>query len=100
MEEVSKETIFIGIRNIVEKMDEDWDRTDDITWHTRLVQDLGFESIEIVVLGNAIEDLYQQALPFSHFFTEIGEREVQDIQIGELVDFVHPLLAKNAQVRL
>jgi len=88
MTQVNKESVYKDIIGILDKLSEDWEYSEEITPDTYLIDDLGFESIDLVVLGTTIEKLYKEPLPFAQFFVEVGQREVRDICLGELVDFV------------
>ncbi len=57
--------------------------------HTLLFGDLGMASIDALVLGETIEEHYGRKLPFNQFLAELGQREVRDVEIGELVQFLH-----------
>ena len=35
------------------------------------------------------EERYKQQFPFPQLLAELGQREVKDIRLGELVDFIH-----------
>jgi acyl carrier protein len=67
----------------------DWEYAGDLHQDTRLLGDLSLESLDLVVLGTAIQERYGR-LPFSEFLAEIGHRplEERDITVGELVAFV------------
>lgn len=95
MAEFTKETIFEGIINILNMMSDDWEYADEIRLETYLIADLGFESIDIVVLGTTIEKQYKRSLPFAKFFAEIGQREIRDIRLDELVGFVYGNLNRS-----
>jgi acyl carrier protein len=56
---------------------------------TRLGADLGLASIDAVVLGETIEEHYGRKLPFNVFMAELGRRAARDIELGELVRFLH-----------
>jgi len=60
-----------------------------ITPDTCFLADLGFESLDVVILSAEIEQFYGQRFPFTAFFEEIGRREVRDITVGEWVSFIH-----------
>ena len=66
----------------------DWEYSDDIQPETRLFRDLGFESLDAVVLGTAIQERYQRPMPFAELLAEIGQRPVPELTVGELVSFV------------
>ena len=89
MSKVSKKAIFDTLLGIMNQLAEDWEYSGEITSETFFVADLGLESIDIVVLATTIQNRYKQSLPFSEFFANIGQREVQDIRLDEFVQFVH-----------
>jgi acyl carrier protein len=66
----------------------------DIGRQTRFFADLGLASIDAVVLGETIEQHYQRKIPFNEFMAELGRRQVRDIELGELVDFLHRQLGQ------
>lgn len=65
----------------------DWEYDGPITTETQLFLDLGLESLDIVVLGTALQERYGR-MPFAEFFAQIGQRPFQDVTVGELVAFV------------
>lgn len=66
----------------------DWEYSAEVGPDTRLFRDLGFESLDAVVLGTAIQERYQRPLPFAELLAEIGQRPVPELTVGELVSFV------------
>ena len=95
MTAVDKESIFLTLSGMLVKMLGDWEFSGEITPETLLVADLGLESLDIVVLGETIQKQYQRTLPFTQFFSEIGEREFRDIRVGEFVEFTYQHLNSN-----
>lgn len=81
-------TIEESIKNILYKMMANMDFDEDIRPSTWLVADLGFESIDIVVLGTTIQQQIDEKLPFTEYLTQVGQREIRDISFDELVAFV------------
>ena len=73
---------------VVSNLREDWDHSDEITEKTGLFSDLQFESIDAVALGSAIEEHFNQSLPFAEFLAKAYERQAKDITIGDLLDFI------------
>ncbi len=73
---------------ILTNLREDWDYSDEITEQTGLFSDMQFESIDAVALGSAIEEHFNQSLPFAEFLAKAYERQAEDITIGELLDFI------------
>jgi acyl carrier protein len=55
---------------------------------TKLFSDLGYSSLDFVILGTAIQDHYQRPMAFSKLMADMGERQISDISLSELVDFV------------
>lgn len=66
----------------------DWDYSEAIGAGTRLFADLGFESLDAVVLGTAIQERFQRTMPFAELLAEIGQRPVPELTVGELVSFI------------
>jgi acyl carrier protein len=85
----NREEIMADVLALLEQLASDWEYTAAITAETRLFADLGFQSLDAVVLGTAIQEQYRQQMPFAEFLAEIGRREVRDISVGELVEFFH-----------
>lgn len=66
----------------------DWEYAGEITRETRFFADLGFESIDAVVFGEAIETHYRRRFPYAEFLRQLGERGERDLALGELVNFL------------
>jgi acyl carrier protein len=88
MSDLDRTAVLSSVVSILSDLREDWEYSDEITEKTGIFSDLEFESIDAVALGSAIEEHFNQSLPFAQFLTEAGERDAQDIYVGELVDFV------------
>jgi acyl carrier protein len=59
-----------------------------ITNSTGIFRDLGFESIDAVGLGSALEGHFEQSLPFPEFMANAKEENLTDITVGQLLDFL------------
>ena len=81
-------TIRNDLLKILTELRDDWEYSGEITEQTGIFQDLEFESIDAVALGTAIEEHYNQSLPFAEFLTKASERKATDITVGELVSFL------------
>ncbi len=81
-------SIAESVKGILHQMMANMDFDDEIRPSTWLVADLGFESIDIVVLGTAIQQQLSENLPFSEYLSQVGQREIRDISFNELVTFV------------
>jgi acyl carrier protein len=97
MKEIDQETIMTDVLNLLTELARDWEYSGEILPNTFLFGDLGFESIDAVVLASHVQDHYQRQLPFPELLAELGRREVKDITIGELVEFIHLHLNNGSQ---
>jgi acyl carrier protein len=80
--------VLTEVMTLVQTVAQDWEFDSPITEQTRLYGDLAFESLDLVVLGAAVQERFGQSFPFPDLFAEIGQRDVHDLTIGELVDFL------------
>jgi acyl carrier protein len=55
---------------------------------TRVFGDLGMASIDLVVLGERLEQFYGQRLPFGPFLADLRNRGADDLEMGDLVTFL------------
>ncbi len=86
---VGYDQVMADVLNLLNEVSDDWEYSGTITPQTGLLSDLGFESLELVILGVSIQEHYKQTIPFPEFLADIGERDVPDIYVGDLVEFVH-----------
>jgi acyl carrier protein len=89
MKAVDQASVMAEVLALLRQLAEDWEYSGEISPETFLFADLGFESIDAVVLASHVQDHYQRQLPFPELLAELGRREVKDITIGELVAFIH-----------
>ncbi len=87
-------TVDEGIitKDVVELLNElarDWEYSGAITPDTWLFGDLGFESIDAVILASFVQEHYGQPFPFPKLLEDLGRRDVKDMRIRELVSFIH-----------
>lgn len=90
-----RDVIDAHVRELLEQLAGDWDVSRPVGPDTRLFTELGFESLDAVVLGTAIQEHYQRAMPFAELLAELGQQQ-RDLSVRELVDFVHAHLAGQA----
>ncbi len=95
MAKATEETVYADVLDILNDLTGDWEYSGEISKDTFLLADLDFESIDAVALGTAIEESFQQSLPFPEFLAEVAEREVKDISVGELSNFIYQNLDSN-----
>ncbi len=87
----SKDELVEGLAAILNDMIQDWDLDLDepITAETRIIDDLGFESIDLVQLVVAIEQKFgARDIPYEELIMEDG-RYVTEITVDQLAQFLH-----------
>ena len=87
---MQKQDIEVKVIAALEEMTQDWDldSAEEIGRETGLINDLEFESIDIVQLAVALEQSFgQKGLPFEQLFMRDGDY-VDEIYVKEVVDFM------------
>lgn len=84
-----KEAILNDVLGLLKQLARDWEYTGEITPDTWLFADLGFESIDAVILASFVQEHYRRPFPFPQLLADIGQRGVKDLKIRELVEFIH-----------
>jgi acyl carrier protein len=85
-----REAILQALLEIVENMTQDWESGygGPPRSETRLIADLGFESVDIVQLVVAIEQHFDRRdLPFEQLLMVDG-RYVDEVKVGDAVEFL------------
>jgi acyl carrier protein len=88
--ETGRDAILTTVMDAALRLTQDWDRSfaDPIGPETRLVADLGCQSLDIVVLtANLSRQLDRGDIPFERLLVSDG-RPVSDISLGTLADFL------------
>ena len=86
---ISRDKVRDDILGLLRQLADDWEYTEEITPQTRFFADMGLASLDVVVLGTAVQEHYGQVLPFAEYFVQVGQRGIPDIPVGEWVDFIH-----------
>ena len=84
---INKNVIQEYILNKLLELSQDWDEPGEISPSSKIFSELGFESLDAVVLGVAIQEHYGVQMPFSELYAALGEQQ-KDLSVAELVDFV------------
>ena len=90
MSAYGKDQIIQGLVDILEDMTSDWDLEFDgsIGADTKLMEDLEFESIDVVQFVTAIEEHYgSRGLPFEELLM-IDGRYVDEVVVDKTADFL------------
>jgi acyl carrier protein len=88
---VDREAILNALIAILEDMTSDWDTEfeSSIGPDTRLIEDLAFESIDIVQFIVAIEEKFKRrGMPYEEFLMTEG-RYVDEIKVSDVVAFLN-----------
>jgi acyl carrier protein len=102
---MSRDDIMADVLGLLRKLADDWEYTGEIAPETRFFADMGMRSLDLVILGTAIQEHYNRVFPFAKLFANIGQRELPDIPVGEWVDFIHvnfeaaPALERGVETR-
>lgn len=81
--------VLTEVLGLVNELAGDWEYDGEIGPDTYFLADMGLESLDLVVLGTAVQQRYGR-LPFAEYLAEIGQRPVdeRDVTVAELVGFV------------
>jgi acyl carrier protein len=81
--------VLDAVLDLLNELSGDWEYDGEIGRDTYFLADLGFESLDIVVLSTLIQQRYGR-LPFAEYLEELGQRPVEerDVSVAELVEFV------------
>lgn len=91
----SRQEILDYLLQKMGELTQDWDYPDPVSPQSLLFTELGFESLDAVVLCTAIQEHYQTPMPFAELLAEIGQQQ-RDLSIDELTDFVNTHLGGPA----
>jgi acyl carrier protein len=84
----TRDEILKAVLDLLQQTARDWEYDRPLDASTRLFADLAFESLDLVVLGAAVQEHFGQTFPFAELFAEIGQREERDLTIGEWVGYI------------
>jgi acyl carrier protein len=85
---ISRDQVQEYILSKLAELSQDWDDPGEIAPNSLIFTELGFESLDAVVLGVTIQGHYQRQMPFAELLAELGEQR-RDLRVSELIDFVH-----------
>lgn len=92
-----RDEIEAYVLELLQELARDWDYAGAVDAETGLFSDLGFESLDAVVLGTAIQDHYDRPMPFAELLADVGQRDVRELTVGELVGFIEEQLSAQVQ---
>jgi acyl carrier protein len=91
MPRVDEPTVLADLLRLLADITQDWDLEFDggLSPATRLVADLGFESIDMVMLIEEIQRHFgRDGIPFEDLLI-VNEQYVDDVEVGTLAGFVY-----------
>lgn len=88
MQQASAPNIDEGVIEVIKALIEDWGVEEDVTMKSRLVADLGFESIDIIQLVVALEGRFNcRGIGFDRLLMA-GGRYVDDLSLEQIAGFL------------
>ncbi|QSJ14029.1 acyl carrier protein [Nostoc sp. UHCC 0702] len=85
---LSQKEIELKLINVLQEMTADWDLDLNIAADTRLIEDLAFESIDIVRFVVAVEEAFNvKGLPFQKLLMQDSDY-VDEILVSQVVNFL------------
>lgn len=91
MSVLNTESIQLKVITVLQDMIADWELDDvnEIDAETKLMEDLAFESLDVVQFVVALEKAFEQKnLPFQNLFMRDGDY-VDEIKVKEVVEFLN-----------
>ncbi len=91
MSVLNPEAIQVKVITVLQDMIADWDLDDvnEIDAETKLMEDLAFESLDVVQFVVALEKEFERKnLPFQNLFMHDGDY-VDEIKVKEVVEFLN-----------
>jgi len=89
MEELSKDKVLKDIVAIITDLTSDWDSDVEVSSETRILNDLGFSSIDVATMASILEQYYRRSFPFAEFLLELEKKGAQDLKLDQLADFIY-----------
>jgi acyl carrier protein len=82
------ERIYRDLEEVMAKTFPDRDFSCPVGPGTHVLADLGLASIDLIVLGERLEQFYGRRLPFGPFLASLRNRGLDDLELGDLVAFL------------
>ncbi len=82
------EDLLAALAEVVRNTFPDRDLPEPVELTTRAFADLGFASIDLVVLAERLDAHFGRRLPFGTFLKGLRDCGAEDLELGELVAFL------------
>lgn len=86
---ITQQAVREQVLALITQLAGDWEYDGEITMHTYLFSELGFQSLDAVVLGNTLQEQYGRPIPYADLLADIGRRTFNDVTVGEWSDFTY-----------
>ena len=97
MEKLTRDQVRSALIRLLKEAREDWDDSIVVTDATGIFRELGFESIDAIGLGSALEEHFGGVLPFPEFMSKARDAHVHDITVGMVLDFLMQNIDRSAE---
>lgn len=94
--DVDKQEVAAYVIEILNQLASDWEFDQEITRDSYLFTDLGFQSLDAVVLGNALQEKFGKPIPYADLLEDVGKREQNDVAVEEWIDFTYRHLSNSS----
>ena len=98
--DLNREIVMARVFELLNQLASDWDYGQEITMDSYLFRDLGFQSLDAVVLGNELQQRFNQPIPYADLLEAIGAKENNDVTVEEWIDFTYKYLNNTPESRL
>lgn len=93
-----RDDVMEHVVRLLSQLATDWEYSGTITPETLLFTDLGFQSLDAVVLGNSLQEHFGKPIPYADLLADIGQRQFNDVTVGEWVQFTYDNLQRTQPV--
>ncbi len=90
---ITQQAVSQEVLALMTQLAGDWEYDGEISMDTYLFSELGFQSLDAVILGNTLQERYAKPIPYSELLADIGQRSFNDVTVGEWVNFTYRHLA-------
>jgi acyl carrier protein len=87
---------FAKVVSVLEDLTQDWDIEDPIRSETRVVADLGFESIDLIQMVGALEKAFRLRSGSLVDILVADGRYVDDLSVGEIAEAIELRVLQRA----
>lgn len=94
---ITREDVQNKILTLLTQLSSDWEFGGEISTDMYFFSELGFQSLDAVVLGNTLQEQYGKPIPYAELLADIGQRTFNDITVGEWIDYTYLHLTNGVE---